>query len=508
MVNRGKRAADTTAEPSFTRRLERDRSVARARAAHFANYDARNDVVHEELVGGNVHTGGDDARTLGPWSSTVELLNMRDAAQSARQQKILGQYSTANKKNGYIWEPTRKLLSCPPKGVGVVSKLKNVAIDVIVEYIDDVESLVGLPDSIKSDISLAVCRRRKLRPETFALFTEGGPTEVCCIDCTSLDAATLQDQLLEAATHRLELLKLGSCGRGFTDAVAKSFSSACGGFPNLQEIALVSPYLLSDVGLAALLLAAPNLQRLQLRWASRIRGASILELPQKTPKLMSLDLTGCSGIDMDALCACLRDLPLLEELILDGHTKVDFYFFRALCFGENTLMKRLKKLSLSRCSSLDDDALQCLTPCQLVALRLTECYAVSPQGLSALFTRATHLKKLILDRCPAVDDSLVMHIAAHCPELISLSLNGCKVSSEGVLALCGSRCKQSLQEVNLSFCRKVDQHALGHLVDSCPALATLHVWGMNSHIGSLFLHGHSNDSLHILGLGEEESHRL
>ncbi len=50
--------------------------IARKRAAHFARFD-------EEDGGGlaaeeDVHVGGQEARTLGPWSSAVELVNQRE----------------------------------------------------------------------------------------------------------------------------------------------------------------------------------------------------------------------------------------------------------------------------------------------------------------------------------------------------------------------------------------------------------------------------------------------
>jgi hypothetical protein len=66
--------------PDFTDRREGMAAIARKRAAHFAHFSAAEDADAE-----NIHAGGDQARTLGPWSSAVELVNAREKAQHERQ---------------------------------------------------------------------------------------------------------------------------------------------------------------------------------------------------------------------------------------------------------------------------------------------------------------------------------------------------------------------------------------------------------------------------------------
>jgi hypothetical protein len=68
--------------------------VARRRAAHFARFNAEEDGEEDEgegaAAGGanNVHVGGKDARTLGPWSSAAELAEKRADAAAARKERL------------------------------------------------------------------------------------------------------------------------------------------------------------------------------------------------------------------------------------------------------------------------------------------------------------------------------------------------------------------------------------------------------------------------------------
>ena len=53
----------------------------------------------------------------------------------------------------------------------------------------------------------------------------------------------------------------------------------------------------------------------------------------------------------------------------------------------------------------------------------------------------------------------------------------------------------------MSFCRGVNDEALGLVADSCPGLRRMHLWGCTQATNA-FLNGHGNDSLVIVGRGE------
>ena len=85
---------------------------------------------------------------MGPWSSARQLVEAREAAVAARQEKILDASRVSPGKAAVSWKPSRDVklggrLPCR------VRPLFELCADVLVEYIEDVESLLGLPDSIK-----------------------------------------------------------------------------------------------------------------------------------------------------------------------------------------------------------------------------------------------------------------------------------------------------------------------------------------------------------------------
>ena len=61
--------------------------------------------------------------------------------------------------------------------------------------------------------------------------------------------------------------------------------------------------------------------------------------------------------------------------------------------------------------------------------------------------------------------------------------------------------RDRLRELDVSFCRGVTSEALGLVVDSCPGLVRLHLWGCTQ-VTDVFLDGHGNDNLEVLGRGE------
>lgn len=57
-------------------------------------------------------------------------------------------------------------------------------------------------------------------------------------------------------------------------------------------------------------------------------------------------------------------------------------------------------------------------------------------------------------------------------------------------------CFSSLESLDLSFCRRVTDDGLGHLVDASPKMRYLRLWGCTQ-VGERFLKGHSRKELVI-----------
>ena len=62
-------------------------------------------------------------------------------------------------------------------------------------------------------------------------------------------------------------------------------------------------------------------------------------------------------------------------------------------------------------------------------------------------------------------------------------------------------CCHELEEVDVSWCRSIPYQALGRLVDACPHLRVLELWGCTQ-VGDEFLCGHANNQLRVVGRGD------
>lgn len=150
-------------------------------------------------------------------------------------------------------------------------------------------------------------------------FTEGSPADVLLPDCARLNELELTGALATACTPRLQLLMLGYCGRGLSDAAVNATlgqSDNC--VPNLRELKLHGAYRLTDKGLAAMLRGAPSLTALALTFAPKITTVGLASVCKELAcSLRSLTLDGCNGLgEPEQLLRPLQSLMSVERLSL------------------------------------------------------------------------------------------------------------------------------------------------------------------------------------------------
>lgn len=134
----------------------------------------------------------------------------------------------------------------------------------------------------------------------------------------------------------------------------------------------------------------------------------------------------------------------------------------------------------------------------LEELHLDECTAVTDIGLSAIAAGCRGLKVLSVRRCTRLTDASLLQIAER-GTLEVLSVNGVHHVTSALMEALAKSCKDTLRELDVSFCRDVSEGAVGKLVDSCVNLSKLTVYGC-SQLTKRFLHGHANDNLsEVLG---------
>lgn len=409
---------------------------------------------------------------MGAFATAAALVNAREAAQLTRQKKLQVRSAAAAPAVLFDWTPARDV-SLGPRPMSNVRPLFDLALDLVVEHAEDVESLWGLPEVVKTRVAAAVCRNRRLSPDVARLFVAHAPAELVLPDCASLDPAVLEEVLLEAVGPALERLELCMCGRGFTDGTAHALAQAGRRLSGLHRLCLAGAYRLSDVGLAALLPALPGLASLALPQCSRLEGGAIEALPRLAPQLRELDLTECAGLAGSTLLTAIGGLPLLEELRLDGVVEASDDLLRALVPGTP-----LQRLSLALCPVTDAGvvALAELLGPGLRELRLDDCTKVGPPALTALAKCCPQLQTLSLRRCVKLTDAAVAEVAEQ-GQLRELSLNSCRQLKGGCLAVLARCCHQTLERLDVSWCREITEAQLGCLVDACPLLTRLELWG-------------------------------
>jgi len=471
-----------------TARLQAMQNVARRRAAHFAHFQTEEDDEQQEY---NIHVGGSEARTLGPWASARELDERRADALEARKQKLLEM--AREMKSDVEWEPR----SCEkaPTRKRKIGTLFESCVSLLVEYIDCIESLEGVPDSIRVRLADGASATRMMSAEVARIFVSGAPREVVLKNLTQCDESSLLALLEEAATPRLQRMELGLCGRGFGDRVAESLGKhSLGG---LQTLILTGAYRVSDEGVRALLRAAPNLRRLGLPDGCRLQDC-VSVLPEACPLLEVADLQGCRGLAPEALTSGLLPLKNLRELRLDAVSDVDDGFLAKL--GQSVPLSRL---SINQCTKVTDEGIAELAKACGASLEALSCDDVSKIGDGALKELSEHcpsLRELRLQRCHRLTDAGLALVAANGRLEV---LSAADVPSFGGLSMkmLADKCYDTLLEIDISWCHSVTDNMLGLLADSCRRLTTVKAWGCSS-ITKKFVEGHSSETLvSVLGPG-------
>ncbi|EFJ52453.1 hypothetical protein VOLCADRAFT_86557 [Volvox carteri f. nagariensis] len=479
-------------------------SIARRRAAHFAHFNDDGDDGDN-----NVHVGSDQARTLGPWSSAIELVNAREKAQHDRQAKLQcqGQQEEALFAEGTSsaaaaaaagdagWQPSRDPF-LGPHTRDPVRPLFEICLDVLTAYVDCVESLWGVPDVIKARMAASACARRKMSPEVARLFFADSPSEVVLPECTQLDGPAMGEMLRVLDNNKLQRLELGFCGRGFGDESA-GLLAAGGPLEQLESLELAGAYRLSDAGLEKVLSVAPSLDRLAVPQCPRLTGAVVDKLPALIPRLSHLDLADCRGVSSDSLVVSLPRMTRLRSLKLDGIPELDDAVLMAV--GSLT---QLRELSIRCCQGVTDEGLTALAATrglELEVLRLDECGGkVTDRGVQALASQCKALRVFSARRCTRLGDQALADLL-RMGTMRHLTLSGVTAVGPAVARALTSCCHETLEYLDMSFCRKLSDRCLGPLLDRCTRLRKLVVLGC-SQLSPRSLYGHCNCQLVIVGL--------
>lgn len=394
------------------------------------------------------------------------------------------------------WEPAERKEGGNSRRV---PSLKDLSLTVLVENAEEIESLEGIPDMLKETLVSMLFSKRKMSMHVLGIYLAGSPVKVQLGDCSWAAEEEFIGILSGLNCHPLSVLQLDLCGRFMTDYVLRAtLAKSPRNLPSLTTISLKGAFRLSDDGLDALVTSAPLLSSVNLGECNLLTSVGIINLANKlNPVLRELILDDCQNVDAMVILPALKKLKFLEVLSVARIQNVDDSFVYNLVRVCGT---HIKELVFADCQKLTTASMRAIGEncSKLCVLDIRNLVQLNDLAIGHLASGCRSMQKLKLRRNKFSDEAIAAFIEASGGSMTELSLNHIvKVAEYTALAisLC---CTQSLQSLDLSFCRDITDEALGLIVDSCSSLSCLTLFGC-SQITNSFTKGHSNFNCKIVG---------
>ncbi|KAL2338786.1 hypothetical protein Fmac_013232 [Flemingia macrophylla] len=380
-----------------------------------------------------------------------------------------------------------------------VPSLQELCLGILADNADAMVSLEGVPDELRHKLCKLLCDSRKMNSRFLELLLSGSPTEIRLKDCSWLTEEQFAQSFQMCDTSRLEVLQLDQCGRCIPDyALLGTLKESPRWLSRLTSLSLSGACRLSDKGLQVLVSSAPQLRSINLSQCSLLTSASLDILANSLGSLLKeLYLDDCLIIDAAQIVPALKKLEHLEVLSLAGIQTVSDEFIKEyiVASGHN-----MKELVLKDCEKLTDASIKVIAEhCPgLCALDLICLDKLTDLSIGYLANSCRTLRTLKLCRNPFSDEAIAAFLEITGGSLKELSLNNIKkVDHQTTLSL--ARHAKNLHTLDLSWCRNLTDNELGFIVDNCLSLRLLKLFGC-SLVTDVFLHGHSNPEIQILGL--------
>ncbi|XP_031498629.1 uncharacterized protein LOC116263153 [Nymphaea colorata] len=477
-------------------RMTRQENLEKARKAapDFAYYKGGQS---SYLLTNNDNGGSAPEAWPGPFSTALEIMNMRAERLAEREKKLASSLETP-----FVieWTPSREGDSNPfsrPR-----PSLKDLCMTNLCVHIEDVTSFEGIPDEILIEIGHALCGSRRMSSRAMCLILRDSQVEVRILDCSNVTEKSLREAWFARRTFdKLKVLHLDLCGRCVSDNMLQAASSCFSkNKSGLTSLSLKGAYQLTDVGLLAVVSAAPTLSSVNLSDCSSLTEAGIYELADKlTTSLKELYIDGCQQLDAMAMLHSLLKLRNLEVLSVAGIQSVSDAFISSLVSVHGP---KMKGLVLADCGNLTDSSIKAVAAqCSgLSTLSLNNLHILTDAAIRCLADGCRSIEVLTVNRCSFSDEAISVLLAASGQSLTDFSANGVKEVAHNTALSIASCCTRRLVRLDLSWCRKLTDEALGLIADSCVSLRELKLFGCTQ-VTAKFLDGHSNLQLQIIGLG-------
>ncbi|XP_057792263.1 F-box/LRR-repeat protein 3 [Salvia miltiorrhiza] len=209
-----------------------------------------------------------------------------------------------------------------------------------------------------------------------------------------------------------------------------------------------------------------SLHRTHLRL---LRPDFLPSLLPNLPRLASLDLSVCPGIDAAAVSLILPWTRRINRLHLGRCTALRSHALGALVRS----CPNLHTLDVSYCTAFGDlEAAALSSAAGLRDLNLDKCLNISDAGLAKVAVGCPELRSLSLRWCFGVTDIGIQLLSNKCLHLKRLDISYLKVSSESLRWISEMERLETLQMVG---CGSVDDMGLLHIANKCASLKVLDI---------------------------------
>lgn len=478
---------------------ERFRDIAKRNASRFAHFHSL-----EGENNNNVHVPESEVSPLvateetedwpGPFSTAKKIIKDR---QTNTNLQLQNSTLLKSESKSVVWIPKKDSKSNDKKRF--VPSLLDICMLSIVENVDAVTSLDYVPDVLRHRLSDMLCNSRKMDNHFLGLLVSGSPTEIHVRECSWVTEEIFTRTFEGRDMRNLTVLQLDQCGASLPDYILSStlaYSPNC--LPSLTSLSLMGAYRLSDAGLSLLVASAPALRSINLSQCSLLTSDAIHCLASSLgPVLMEIYLDECQGIDAVSAFPAFLQFEKLEVLSLTNVTRVSDDFIIKFVHVRGHIVK---ELVLRNCIELTDSSVRAIAKyCpKLCTIDLANLSKLTDLALEYLANGCRAIHTLKFCRNGFSDEAVAAYLEICGEPLKELSLSNINMVAHNTATSLATHSK-NLHSLDLSWCRKLTDEAFGLIVDSCPSLKMLKVFGCTQ-ITDTFLSGYSNPDVQIIGL--------
>ncbi|GJE90230.1 RNI-like protein [Phanerochaete sordida] len=360
--------------------------------------------------------------------------------------------------------------------------LANMCIKVVSSHIDDVEALGDIGSMNLDSIAKAIAKDRSLTPENATLFYDVQNTNLTLYDATNLTPPSLC--ALASLNPNLTTLRLDFCGR-MDNSVLAAWNKS---LPALTRIELLGPFLVHASTWQSFFESHPKLTGFLITQSPRFDVKCIESLVENCEGLTELRLKEVGKLADDFLPHIKKLAGQLTYLDLSSPGEPEAVSNDALTDLLTAVGAGLRHLDLSGHALLGDGFLfQGLKPHtrQLESLALALTPELTDAGVAEFFATWAGaaappnppLRHAALGRNPELGGAALAALLAHSgAALESVDVNGWKAAPEDVLNTLGARAPR-LRRVDVGWCREASDWTVKALVEGCPDLVEVKVWG-------------------------------